>query len=126
MRALHLSLLIWILISVIGAFVGCGESRGSIEGIMTDEGGKSVVGAIIRVERVYPPTQTGALIWTDETGHYSISNIRPGRWVVEFYKKSGLPVGLESVTVIGGETTRLDFTIGAKPPPTGLPHLIFP
>ena len=125
MKALHLSLLIWILISVIGVFVGCEESRGSIEVIMTDESGKPYAG-IIHVERVYPPTQTGALIWIDETGHYSISNIPAGRWEVEFYKKSGLPVGLEIVTVIGGETTILDFTIGAKPPPTGLPHLIFP
>ncbi len=126
MRALHLSLLIWILISVIGIFVGCEESRGSIEGIMTDESGKPVAGAIIRVERVYPPSQTGALEWTDETGHYSFSNIPAGRWGVEFYTKGGLPVGLESVTVRGGETTTLNFTIGAKPPPTGLPHLIFP
>ena len=125
MKALHLSLLIWILISVIGVFVGCEESRGSIEVIMTDESGKPYAG-IIRVERVYPPTQAGALIWIDETGHYSISNIPAGRWEVEFYTKGGFPVGLESVTVRGDETTMLDFTIGAKPPPTGLPHLIFP
>ncbi len=125
MKVLYLSLLIWILISVIGVFAGCEESRGSIEGIITDESGEPYAG-IIRVERVSPPTQTGALIWTDETGHYSIRNIRAGRWEVQFDTVSGLPVGLESVTVIGGQTTRLDFIIGAKPPPTGLPHLTFP
>jgi hypothetical protein len=123
MKAPYLPLLILILMSVIGVVVGCDYSRGSIEGIMTDESGKPVAEAIIRAERSEFP---GILIKTDESGHYSFSNIPAGKWEVEFYTEHGLGVGLESVTVIGGKTTRLDFAIGAKPPPTDLPHIIFP
>jgi hypothetical protein len=116
-------LIVVILMSVIGVAVGCDYSRGSIEGIMTYESGEPVAGAIIRAERSEFP---GILIRTDETGYFSFSDIPAGKWEVEFYTENGLGVGLESVTVRGGETTRLDFTIGAKPPPTGLPRIIFP
>jgi hypothetical protein len=123
MKAPFFPLLIILLISMIGIFVGCDYSRGSIEGIMTDESGKPVAGAIIRAERSEFP---GILIRTDEDGHYSFNDIPVGKWEIEFYTKGGWGVGLESATVRSGETTRLDFTIGAKPPPTGLPHIIFP
>ncbi len=123
MKAPFFPLIVILLISMIGIFVGCDYSRGSIEGTMTDESGKPAVGAIIRAERSEFP---GILIRTDEDGHYSFNNIPVGKWEIEFYTKGGWGVGLESVTVRSGETTRLDFTIGAKPPPTGLPHIIFP
>ena len=108
---------------MIGVFVGCDYGRGSIEGIMTDESGKPVAEAIIIADNsVYG----SILIRTDEDGHYSFNNIPVGKWEIEFYHESGRGLGLESATVRSGETTRLDFTIGAKPPPTNLPTIIPP
>ena len=68
MKAPFFPLLIILLISMIGIFVGCDYSRGSIEGIMTDESGKLVAGAIIRAEKSEFP---GILISTDEDGSTS-------------------------------------------------------
>jgi hypothetical protein len=112
-----------LLILVIGITAGCEKGRGNIEGIVTDESGKPVARAIVRAERAGSP---GVLIRTDETGHYSFNNVLASEWDVEFYTKYGVGVGLETVTVRSGETTRLDFAIGAKPPPPGLPRLILP
>jgi len=124
MKAFPLPLLMLILILVFGITISCDESRGNIEGIMTDESDKPVAGAIIRAERVNPPTQLGALIRTDESGHYSFSNIPVGKWEIEFYDKYGWMVGVEDLTVRANETITLDFTIGAKPLPPGLPKKI--
>lgn len=89
---------------------------------MTDESGQPVSEAwVIAVSGVYG----GVIISTDETGHFSFSNIPVGKWEVKFYTEHGWGVGLESVTVRSGETTRLDFTIGAKPPPDP-PIIIIP
>ena len=43
---------------------------------------------------------------------------------MESYDEDGWRVGLESMTMPFYETTVLDFTIGAKPPPAGLPKRI--
>jgi hypothetical protein len=123
MKAFYWLLLVVLLISVVGITAGCGESRGNIEGIVTDESDKPAVRAIVRAERAGSP---GVLIRTDETGHYSFNNVPVGKWNVEFYTEYGVGVGLETVTVRNGETTRLDFVIGAKPPPPDLPQLILP
>ena len=62
---------------------------------------------------------------TDEDRYYISKNIPSGQWEIEFYDKYGWRVGLESVAVRSGETTRLEFTIGVKPPPD-LPRIIPP
>ncbi len=94
--------------------VGCEQTRGSIEGFVTDESGRSVSGAWVRAVNNIAP---GVIISTDEDGYYILKNIPTGNWEIEFYDKYGWRVGLESVTVRSGETTRLEFTIGVKPPP---------
>ena len=101
---------------------GCEQTRGSIEGLITHESGQPVSGAWVRAVSV---VYGGIIINTDEDGYYILKNIFTGKWEIEFYTKGGWGVGLESVTVRSGETTRLDFTIGAKPPPD-LPRIIPP
>ena len=107
-------LIIILLITVVCLFAGCEESRGSIEGRVFDKDGEPVAGAVIRAEKSGYP---GVLLKTDEDGYYSINNVFTGKWGVEFYDSSGWQLGLESVMVRADETTRLDFTIGVKPPP---------
>jgi hypothetical protein len=120
-RALCLQLMILLLVLVGAMGTGCEESRGSIEGWVVDENGEPVAEAIIRAERGGSP---GILLRTDEGGYYNIKNVYAGKWDVEFYDEHGFGMGLESITVRGDETTRLDFTIGAKPPPSNMPRLI--
>ena len=122
MKAPFFPLLIILLISMIGIFVGCDYSRGSIEGIMTDESGKPVAEAIIRAESSGFPF---ILTKTDETGYFSFSDIPAGKWEINFYDLDGWRIGLESVTVRANETITLDFTIGAKPPPPGPSEKIY-
>jgi len=124
MRAFYLLLLTVLLMSMALALVaGCEQTRGSIEGLITAESGQPVSGAWVFAPSGVSP---GVIISTDEDGYYILENIPTGKWEIEFYDEYGWGVGLESVTVRSGETTRLDFTIGAKSPPTGLPHIIFP
>ena len=122
MKAPFFPLLIILLISMIGIFVGCDYRRGSIEGIMTDESGKPVTDAWVFAPSGVSPC---VIISTDEDGYYILENIPTGKWEIELYDEYGWGVGLESVTVRSGETTRLDFTIGAKPLPD-LPRIIIP
>lgn len=106
--------LLAIVLLMLGIIIGCEESRGSIEGRVFNKDGMPVSGAILRAEkRGYP----GVLLKTDEDGYYSINNVFTGKWEVEFSDSSGWQVGLESVTVKVNEATRLDFSVGAKPPP---------
>lgn len=117
MRAFYLILLTLLLMSIAASVAGCEQTRGSIEGFVTDESGQSVSGAWVRaVHNIAPGIGTN----TDEDGYYILKNIPTGSWEIEFYDRYGWRVGLESVTVRSGETTRLEFTIGAKPPPPGL------
>ncbi len=122
MRAFYLILLTLLLISIAASVTGCKQTRGSIEGFVTDESGRSVSGAWVRAVNNIAPS---VIISTDEDGYYILKNIPTGNWEIEFYDKYGWGVGLESVTVRSGETTRLEFTIGAKPPPD-LPRIIPP
>ncbi len=123
MRAFYLLLLTVLLMSMALALVaGCEQTRGNIEGLITDESGQPVSGAWVRAVSV---VYGGIIINTDEDGYYILKNIFTGKWEIEFYTKYGRGVGLESVTVRSGETTKLDFIIGAKPPPD-LPRIIPP
>ncbi len=121
MKALYLLLLTALLVSVIGVVASCTEGHGSIEGRITDKMGEPVTEAWIIANNGVCP---GRLETTDEDGRYRFNNIPVGEWEMEFYDGDGWRVGLESVTVTFGETTVLDFTIGAKPPPAGLPKRI--
>ncbi len=105
---------IMLLVTVVSLAIGCEDSRGSIEGRVFDKDGKPLAGAIIHAEKSSYP---GVLLRTNEDGYYSINNVFTGKWEVEFYDSSGWQVGLESVTVKVNEATRLDFSVGAKPPP---------
>jgi len=122
MKASYIVLLFILLVAVICVNIFYEESRGSIEGIMTDESGKPVTEAWVFAPSGVSP---GVIISTDEDGYYILENIPTGKWEIEFYDEYGWGVGLESVTVRSGETTRLDFTIGAKPPPDP-PRIIIP
>lgn len=121
MKAFYSLLLIVLLVSVTGMVTGCIENRGSIEGRVTEKTGEPVTEAwIIAGNDVCP----GRLETTDEDGYYRFNNIPIGTWEIEFYDENGWRVGLENVTVTSGKTIKLDFIIGAKPPPAGPPKRI--
>ena len=107
---------IFILVSalVISLFlVSCEESRGNIEGDVYNKNGSPAVEMWIRTEK---HGSMPVLIHIYSEGHYALSNVPIGKWIVSFYNH-GIEVGRESAVVKSDETTTLDFTIGAKPPP---------
>ena len=106
--------LIFILLLLSCVISGCGENRGSIEGNVFDRQGQPLAGAVIRAEKSGEP---GVILKTDADGSFEIKSVFTGDWVLEFYDSSGLQIGQEKLTVNTNETSRVDFTIGAKPPP---------
>ena len=118
-----LSLFLPFVISILTATVltGCVEYRGTIKGAVSDETGQPLAGAIIRAERQGYPA---AIFRTDEDGHYELSNIQTGKWIIEFYSQNGAGLGWETVSLSGDETVIVDFVIGTEPTPPDMPRLI--
>ncbi|MFQ6080515.1 MAG: carboxypeptidase-like regulatory domain-containing protein [Candidatus Bathyarchaeia archaeon] len=90
------------------------KRTGVIEGTVTDHDGNSVAGMI-----VYIVSGTTAFpeiaVKTNEEGYYRIGSVLPGTFEVAVHDRKGNRIGLESVTVRGGETSTLNFVI---PTPT--------
>ena len=105
--------------------VACGTSGvrspsapilGAIQGTVTDAGGDPVPGVMVRIASgtvAFPQT----VPQTDENGFYEFEGVSPGTFEVSFRDSEGKKLGVASVTVKGGETSRLDAQIGGEPPP---------
>ncbi len=108
-----------VLAVIILVAVGCGTNGtpspsatrlGAIQGTVTDESGGPVptvrvfiVGGTAAFPEIAPET--------DEKGIYQIGGVNPGTFEVAFHDRNGNRIGLDSVTVIGGETSTLDLHI---------------
>ena len=108
-----------ILAIMILVAVGCGTNGtssppaprlGAIEGTVTDGSGEPVptvrvliVGGTADFPEIAPET--------DKKGFYRIGGVNPGTFEVAFHDRNGNRIGLDSVTVISGETSRLDLHI---------------
>ena len=108
-----------VLAIMILVVVGCGSDGapspfaprlGAIEGTVTDESGDPVpmvrvfiVGGTVPFPEIAPET--------DEEGFYRIGGVNPGTFEVALHDRNGNRIGLDSVTVIGGETSTLDLQI---------------
>ncbi len=96
--------------------VGCGTNGitspsttrlGAIQGTVTDGSGEPVPSV-----RVFIVAGTAAFPEiapeTDEQGLYRIGGVSPGTFEVAFHDRNGTRIGLDTVSVIGGETATLD------------------
>ena len=108
-----------VLAIMISVAVGCGTNGtpspsaprlGAIEGTVTDGSGEPVptvrvlsVGGTADFREIAPET--------DEKGFYRIGSVNPGSFEVAFHDRNGNRIGLDSVTVLGGETSKLDLQI---------------
>ena len=99
--------------------VGCGTNGitspsttrlGAIQGTVTDGSGEPVPSV-----RVFIVAGTAAFPEiapeTDEQGLYRIGGVSPGTFEVAFHDRNGNRIGLDTVSVIGGETATLDLHI---------------
>ena len=80
---------------------------GAIQGTVSNESGepvRTVRVSIIGGTAAFP----GIAPVTDKEGFYRIGGVNPGTFEVAFHDRSGDRVGLESVTVIAGETFSLN------------------
>lgn len=94
--------------------VACGTNEGprlgTIQGTVTDERGGPVPGirvGIVSGTAAFPEIGPA----TDEEGFYRIGSVPPGTFDVAFHNRNGDRIGLDSVTVKGGETSTLDLQI---------------
>ena len=89
-----------------------GPELGAIRGTVTDESGEPLPGirvGIVSGTAAFPEIAPE----TDEKGLYQISGVSPGTFEVAFHDRKGNRVGIETVTVIGGETSTLDLQSSA-------------
>ena len=99
--------------------VGCGTNGitspsttrlGAIQGTVTEGSGEPVPSV-----RVFIVAGTAAFTEiapeTDEQGLYRIGGVNPGTFEVAFHDRNGTRIGLDTVSVIGGETATLDLHI---------------
>ncbi len=87
-----------------------GPRLGGIQGAVTGESGEPVPGVrvlIVSGTAAFPEIAPA----TDEKGLYQIGGVNPGTFEVAFHDPNGDRIGLESVTVEGGLTSRLDLQI---------------
>ena len=91
-----------------------GPRLGTIEGTVTDESGGPAPGVrvlIVSGTAAFPEIAPA----TDEEGFYRIGGVSPGTFDVAFHDPDRDRIGLDSVTVKGGETSTLDLQIGERP-----------
>jgi len=96
----------------INAFKAAGGSTvspGAISGKVTDSGnGTPVVGATV--------SDTIRTTLTDASGNYTLSNVLPGSYTVTA-SASGYTSSSQAASVVAGQTTAADFTLGKPAPP---------
>ena len=88
------------------------ERPGSIEGAVTGPDGEpigglrvSIIGGTAPFPEIAPET--------NDTGLYQIAGVPPGTFQLAVHDRQGERVGVESIDVRSGETSRLDFSISA-------------
>jgi hypothetical protein len=87
-----------------------GTGTGGIEGIVSDDSGKPIPGysvSIIKGSTGFP--EIAAI--TGKDGQYSIGSVPPGVFTLGVRGEMGKLLAEDTVSVRGGETSRLDFTV---------------
>ncbi len=98
------------LLAVAGTSCAGTPAAGGIEGTVTDLNGKPVAG--MRVGIVSGTTGFPEMApETNEEGYYQIGSVSPGTFEVAVHDREGNRIGLQSVVVRSGETSKLNFTI---------------
>jgi len=87
-----------------------GTGTGGVEGIVSDDSGKPIPGysvSIIKGSTGFP--EIAAI--TGKDGQYSIGSVPPGVFTLGVRGETGELLAEDTVSVRGGETSRLDFTV---------------
>ena len=99
---------------VVDYSTGVNMQAGGIEGTVTDYDGTPLAGmraGIVSGTTYFPEIAAE----TNEEGYYQIGSVPPGTFEVAVHDIQGNRIGLESVTVRGGETSTLNFVIQWAP-----------
>ena len=91
-----------------------GPRLGTIQGTVTDESGGPGLGIRVLIVSGTAPFPEIAPV-TDAKGFYRIGGVSAGTFDVAFHDRNGDRIGLDSVTVKGGETSTLDLQIKEQP-----------
>ena len=92
------------------------KGPGGIEGTVTDQKGKPLPGMVVCIVSGTTGFPEIAVL-TNEEGYYQIGSVPSGTFEVGVHDRRGNRIGLESVTVRGGEDSTLNFAI---PTPTSV------
>lgn len=100
----HLILIFAVLVQALAGFAQNRENTGTIKGTLTTADGQPAANITIRIDQ----SNRGAI--SNENGHYTIRNIRPGTWriIVTAVAAAGQD---KTVTVAAGQTVQADFTL---------------
>lgn len=88
-------------------FIFLAAVTGTIEGIVTDENNKPIVGAVI--SGIYSPSKPPEVL-TDQTGHFSFAEVPSGSYYVRAVARGHMVEGI-SVVVKGGEKVQANFIV---------------
>jgi hypothetical protein len=95
MRRVHLVLLTTLLAA--GSVPVNGAASGSVSGVVRDSTGMAQIGAEVQLLR--PDMTVIASVYTNETGHFAIPSVLPGRYAIKAMGESFLPSLREDVRV---------------------------
>lgn len=102
----------FILYLIIFLFIACSyltaQTSGKLSGRVTDENGEPLVGANVLIDG----TTQGAA--TDFEGYYSILNVRPGTYTVNFRYIGYQTKIIQNIIVNADRTTNLDITLSPE------------
>ncbi len=104
----------YVFAKVVDYSTGINMQAGGIEGTVTDYDGTPLAGmrvGIVSGTTFFPEIAAE----TNEEGYYQIGSVPPGTFEVAVHDIQGNRIGLESVTVRGGETSTLNFVIQSAP-----------
>lgn len=90
-----------------------GEGLGSIKGTASSGEGDPVAGLVVSIVNGSVGFPEIAVM-TDDKGFYQIGSVPPGVFKVGVHDELGERIGLDSVYVIGGENSILNFTVHAR------------
>jgi hypothetical protein len=95
MRRLHFAF--FIALTALGTVPAHGAAPGSISGVVRNSAGVPQIGAVVQLLR--PDLSVLSMVYTDDSGHFLLSSVEPGRYALKAMGTSFLPSLRENVRV---------------------------
>ena len=99
----------WLLSLLIIAAPASAASSGSISGVVRSSDGTPQMGAV--VELFAPGSFQSLLLYTDDSGRYSVNNVNPGTYSLKVSAASFLPTLRENVSLRSGTHLVINLTL---------------